>query len=273
MKEPSPPSALFHRAELLLGRTVMDQLAGARIILFGAGGVGSWCAEALVRTGIRHLTLVDNDVICLTNVNRQLQATAGNAGQVKVHELRARLMSLNPQAVIEARAEIYSPETRDAFNLSAYDYVIDAIDSLACKTDLLATAMTAGKRVYSSMGAACKLDPSRIRVASIWKTSGCPLAREVRRGLRQRQVAGDCLCLFSDEHVPNRGSGTACGSGNCLCPAPGRDGTPTDVWCRQKARINGSLVHVTGVFGFLLAGLVVQDVFRRRDGADEQDKS
>ncbi len=259
-------SALFHRTELLLGRPVMDQLAGTRVILFGVGGVGSWCAEALVRTGIQHLTLVDNDVICITNVNRQLQATAGNVGQVKVHELRTRLMALNPQASIEARAEIYSAETRDTFNLSAYDYVIDAIDSLACKIDLLATAMTAGKRIYSSMGAACKLDPSRIRVASIWKTSGCPLAREVRRGLRQRQVSGDCLCLFSEEQFPNRGEDTTCGTGQCLCPGKERNEAPTDAWCSQKAQINGSLVHVTGIFGFHLAGLVVQDVLRRLDG-------
>jgi len=269
VKGPSPRSALFHRTELLLGRSVLEQLASTRVILFGVGGVGSWCAEALVRTGIQHLTLVDNDVICATNVNRQIQATAANVGQVKVHELLTRLVSLNPQAAIEARAEIYSAETRDRFTLNAYDYVIDAIDSLACKIDLLATAMTAGPRVYSSMGAACKLDPAQIRVASIWKTSGCALARAVRRGLRQRQVSGDCLCLFSEEHFPNRGEESACGTGNCLCSEIGRDGAKSDVWCGQKARINGSLVHITGIFGFHLAGLVVQDVLRRVDGGGE----
>lgn len=241
----------------------MERLAATRAILFGVGGVGSWCAEALVRSGIGHLTIVDSDVICITNANRQLQATSGNVGKVKVDELRMRLLEINPLADVAARQEIYSPDTRDNFALESYDYILDAIDSLSCKVDLLITAMATGKTAFSSMGAACKLDPTRIRTASIWETKGCGLAREVRKRLRRREVEGDFQCVYSDELVPNLGAAkSACGTGECLCPKNTNEATgeANDIWCSTKAQINGSLAHITGSFGFALAGLVVQDV-------------
>lgn len=255
----------FHRTELLIGDAALGKLAETRVILFGAGGVGSWCAEALIRSGVGHLTIVDNDVICITNINRQLQATAGNIGRPKVEALRQRLLEIHPDADITALQKVYNQQTRAGFDLPSYDYVIDAIDSLSHKVDLIASAMDSGATLFSAMGAASKLDASTIRVASIWKTHGCRLARFVRKRLRNRGVQGDCLCVYSQEFLPPREADAACGSEQCVCPKQ-LDGEgneiPADVWCRQKAQINGSMVHITGAFGFRLAGLVVQDVVR-----------
>ncbi|MBT3380672.1 MAG: tRNA threonylcarbamoyladenosine dehydratase [Lentisphaerae bacterium] len=266
-----PGNPAFHRTELILGEAGMGRLADARVILFGVGGVGSWCAEALVRTGIEHLTIVDSDVICITNLNRQLQTTRANVGKVKVTELAARLGSICPDAQIVPVQEVYNEHTRDSFDIAAYDYVIDAIDSLSYKVDLLATASQADCTVFSAMGAACKLDPTRIRVDSIWNSQGCPLAREVRKRLRRRGVDGDFQCVYSEELLPGSGTHSACGTGECFCPklrtADGGE-TAADEWCTKKAQVNGSVAHMTGAFGFFLAGLVVQDVVNRAgDGA------
>lgn len=255
----------FHRTELLVGEAALKRLAEARVILFGVGGVGSWCAEALIRSGIGHLTIVDNDVICVTNINRQLQATAHNVGQSKVMALKERLLAIHPGAEITALQNVYNRETSGEFNLAGYDYVIDAIDSLSHKVDLIASAMEAGPVLFSAMGAAGKLDATTICVDSIWKTHGCRLARFVRKRLRHRGVTGDCLCVYSREFLPSFAAETACGSVQCFCPKrTDEEGNeiPSDVWCHQKAQINGSMVHITGAFGFNLAGLVVQDVVR-----------
>jgi len=243
----------------------MDQLAAARVILFGVGGVGSWCAEALVRTGIGHVTIVDSDAVCITNVNRQLQATRSNVGQVKVDVLKQRLETIAPDAEIVAIKRVYSEHTRDEFDIPAFDYVIDAIDSLANKIDLLCAATATGRTVYSAMGAACKLDPTQVSVNSIWKTRGCPLARQVRKALRRRAVTADFLCVYSEELLPGYDTDSPCGSDRCFCPiARDEDGDPLDnEWCSKKAQINGSVVHVTGTFGFTLAGLVIQDIVRQ----------
>ncbi len=256
----------FHRAELLLGSAAQDALAKTRVILFGVGGVGSWCAEALIRSGVGHLTMVDNDVVCVTNVNRQLQATVKNVGQSKVEALKDRLLSIIPGADVRAINAVYNQTTRDSFDLQCYDYVIDAIDSLSHKVDLIATAMDLGVTLYSAMGAACKLDASAIKVDSIWNSKGCKLASIVRKQLRRRGVTGDCLCLYSEEFVPSGESTTACGSAHCFCPKKlDEDGNEisSDVWCHTKAQINGSLVHITGAYGFHLAGLVIQDIYKK----------
>ncbi len=240
----------FHRTELLIGEAALKKLADTRVILFGVGGVGSWCAEALIRSGVGHLTIVDNDVICVTNINRQLQATAKNVGQPKVVALKERLLEIHPDAEVVAVQKVYNRETRGEFNLTGYNYVIDAIDSLSHKVDLIASAMEAGVTLFSAMGAANKLDATTIRVDSIWKTYGCRLARFVRKRLRQRGVTGDCLCVYSQEILPSAE----------VEPAD----EPGDAWSETKAQINGSMVHITGVFGFNLAGLVVQDAIRSK---------
>ena len=171
---------IFQRTELLLGTETMERIAQCRVILFGVGGVGSWCAESLIRSGIGHLTIVDNDLVCASNVNRQLMATTRTIGQPKVEVLRERLLDINPAAHIEARHEIYTRETADDFQLDAYDYIIDAIDSLEHKCHLILHACRMPGRLFSSMGAALKMDPTASQVDEFWKVTGCPLARATR---------------------------------------------------------------------------------------------
>ena len=236
----------FSRTELLIGREAMDRLQCARVILFGVGGVGSWCAESLVRSGIRRLTLVDSDCVSPTNINRQLPATTCTVGRQKVDVLRERFMEINPEAEIEAVASAYNAETSDAFRLETYNYILDAIDSLSEKVHLIRTATAQPcATFFSSMGAALKLDPQRIRVAPFSRVAGCPLAAALRRRLKQgERPAHDFLCVYSDEVLKKRGT----------LPSD----TDASVWDVRKARINGTIAHTTAIFGFTLASLVVQ---------------
>ena len=156
---------IFNRAQLLLGSDAMERLGKIRVIIFGVGGVGSWCAESLVRSGISHLTVVDSDRVCITNINRQLMATVKTVGQVKVEALKERLLTINPMAEIDARQQIFSEETANSFCLESYDYIIDAIDSLKDKRLLIEMACQTKAVFFSSMGAALKMDPTRIKVA------------------------------------------------------------------------------------------------------------
>lgn len=252
---------LFHRTEMLLGKPAMMRLATARVAVFGVGGVGSWAAEALVRSGVEHLLIVDSDVVCATNVNRQAQATAANVGRPKTDELKQRLLEINPRAAIDARQAPYNADTRPTFDLSAFDYVLDCIDSLSNKVLLLEHALEAGVTVFSAMGAGAKLDPTRIRVAPLSQSSVCPLARAVRKRLGRRGTPREFLCVYSDELPRDPLAATACGTGACCCqPSDGPAQSDRPDWCRQKKRINGTVVHVTAAFGFTLAGLVIQDI-------------
>ena len=260
--------AIFRRAELLLGDEAMKSIARKRVIIFGVGGVGSWCAESLVRSGIRELTIVDSDRVCITNVNRQLMATTKTIGEVKVDVLRERLLAINPAAEINALQKVFSQETADEFALDTYDYIIDAIDSLKDKALLIIMACKTKARLFSSMGAALKLDPTRIRVAEFWKVQGDPLARALRKKFKSQKVfpAHKFLCVYSDELLQNRGKNATCGTEQCMCPkATNGPGDPTLLnheWCSSKAQINGTLAHITAIFGFMLAGLVIQDAQR-----------
>ena len=239
--------AIFRRSELLLGNEVMERIAQKRVIIFGVGGVGSWCAESLVRSGIRQLTIVDSDRVCITNINRQLMATTKTVGQVKVEALKERLLSINPQAEITALQQIFSEETAESFELDSYDYIIDAIDSLKDKAALILLACKTNAKLFSSMGAALKLDPTRIKVTEFWKVEGDPLARAIRKKFKHygRFPEQKFLCVYSDELLENKG-----------CP-PDTDETPS---LFNKPQTNGSLAHITAIFGFTLAGLVIQDI-------------
>ena len=243
-------SAIFRRNELLLGGETMERIAQQRVIIFGVGGVGSWCAESLVRSGIRHLTIVDSDLVCITNVNRQLMATTQTVGQVKVEALKERLLTINPDAEITALQQIFSEETADSFQLDTYDYIIDAIDSLKDKATLILLACQTQARLFSSMGAALKLDPPRIQVTEFWKVKGDPLARALRNKFKKEKVfpKRKFLCVYSDELLENRG-----------CP-PDDDEVPSTF---NKPQTNGTLAHITAIFGFMLAGLVVQDISKK----------
>jgi len=256
---------IFQRTELLLGKESMNKLAQKRVILFGIGGVGSWCAESLVRSGISRLTIVDSDRVCVTNINRQLLATTQTVGQVKTEVLKQRLLEINPKAEITALQKIYSKETHDSFELENYDYIIDAIDSLENKVHLIRKATETNAMFFSSMGAALKVDPTRIRVAEFWKVQGCPLGSVLRKKLRQgEKLKKKFLCVYSDEVLENKGAAATCGTDKCLCPkakhGPGDPDLVNHEWCSLKARINGTTSHIPAIFGFTIAGLVVQAI-------------
>lgn len=257
----------FQRLQLLVGTPVLDLLRESRAIVFGVGGVGGWCAEALVRSGIGHLTIVDNDDVCVTNVNRQLQATTGNVGKSKVGELRERLASIHPRVRLEAIDEVYEKSNRDRFDLHAYDYVIDAIDSYTHKLDLIEHAWEVGARFYSSMGAASRMDISKIRTASVWDATMDPFAKILRKGLRRRGFQGDFQVVYSVEEpiAPVEHTSVACGTHQCFCHHDDPDHTD---WCSSKVVINGSAVHITASFGMALSGLVLQDARARAAGQD-----
>ena len=239
-------SAIFRRSELLLGSEAMDRIAQKRVIIFGVGGVGSWCAESLVRSGIRQLTIVDSDRVCITNINRQLMATTKTVGQVKVDALKERLLSINPKAEITALQKIFTEETAPEFHLEDYDYIIDAIDSLKDKAALIILACKTKAKFFSSMGAALKLDPTRIKVTEFWKVQGDPLARAIRKKFKHygQYPEKKFQVVYSDELLENLG-----------CP-PDDEEVPSTF---NKPQTNGSLSHITAIFGFTLAGLVVQD--------------
>jgi tRNA A37 threonylcarbamoyladenosine dehydratase len=225
---------IFQRSELLLGAEAMDRIAEKRVIVFGVGGVGSWCAESLVRSGIRHLTIVDSDSVCASNINRQLMATTETIGRVKVDVLKDRLLTINPAAEITAIHEFFTIETADSFHLDTYDYIIDAIDSLKDKALLILMACQTEAAFFSSMGAALKLDPTLIKVDEFWKIQGDPLARVLRKRFKRegQYPSRKFLCVYSDELVEPQGEG------------------------------KGSLVHITAIFGFMLASLVIQDIVK-----------
>jgi len=233
---------LFDRSRLLLGSDGWKRLGDVRVLLFGVGGVGSWVAEALVRTGISRLTIVDRDVVAPSNVNRQAEATAHNIGKVKVEAMRDHLLAINPDCDITALATTYDEQTAPHFPLDDYDYVVDAIDSLSDKALLLLNASRSRAKLFSAMGAALKLDPQRIRTAEFWNVRGCPLARAIRKKYKHDGVrpARKFTCVYSEEVR--------------------RDGIERD----GDSRTNGSLVHITAIYGFTIAGLIIKDIAERQ---------
>lgn len=225
------------RSRMLLGDSGMNRLATINVIVFGCGGVGSWCIESLVRTGVKHITIVDMDTVAESNVNRQLMATAMTVGQPKVAAMRSHLLEIAPDADITAIQKMYCEETAHEFQLDDYDYVVDAIDSVRCKMLLIRNATASKAQLFSSMGAALKMDPTRVAVAEFWKVKGCKLALALRNGFKRegRFPARKFKCVYSEERLENKA-----------------------VSDTEKA--NGSLVHITGIFGFTLAGLIIESV-------------
>ena len=257
---------IFKRTQLLLGDDAMTQIESKSVIIFGVGGVGSWCAESLVRSGIRRITIVDSDRVCITNINRQLMATTKTIGQVKVEALKERLLMLNPKAEITALQQIFTEETAKSFHIGDYDYIIDAIDSLKDKALLIEMACQTKAKFFSSMGAALKIDPTKIQVAEFWKVKGDPLARALRNKFKKQKrfPKKKFQCVFSDELLTNKGHNATCGTEKCMCPkavnGPGDPSLLNHEWCSSKAQINGTLAHITAIFGFMLAGLVIADI-------------
>lgn len=239
----------FNRLRLLLGDDALSRVMEKRVILFGVGGVGSWCAESLVRSGICNITLVDADKVCVTNINRQLLATTSTIDGVKVEVMKRRLLDINPDAQITALEKRYDESTANEFNLNEYDYVVDAIDSLSDKALLIRNACDSSAILFASMGAALKTDSSRISTAEFWKVQGCPLAAALRRRFKRSKQLPSCKfqCVYSDELFPNRGE------------VVDSDGS----MMYGKVSVNGTLAHTTAIFGLKLAELVINDVIKR----------
>lgn len=244
----------YSRTQLLLGKEAMEKLHNSRVAVFGIGGVGGYTVEALARSGVGALDLIDDDKVCLTNLNRQILATRKTVGKYKVDVAEERIHDINPDAVVNTYKTFYMPDTADQFDFSQYDYVVDAIDTVKGKLELVMQAQATGTPIISCMGAGNKLDPTRFRVADIYKTSGCPLARVMRTALRKREVK-HLKVVYSDE-IPTRpieDMSISCRS-HCICP-PGAKHK-----CTERRDIPGSTAFVPSVAGLIIAGEVVKDL-------------
>lgn len=244
----------FSRTELLLGHDNMEKLKNARVAVFGIGGVGGFTVEALARSGVGTLDLIDDDRVCLTNINRQIIATRKTIGQYKVDAAKERILDINPDAVVNTYKTFFMPDTADVFDFSVYDYVVDAIDTVTGKIMLVEAAQKAGTPIISSMGAGNKLDPTAFEVADIYKTSVCPLAKVMRRELKKRGIR-KLKVVYSKEKAltPIDDTANSCRS-HCICP-PGSART-----CTQRRQIPGSTAFVPSVVGLIIAGEVIKDL-------------
>lgn len=226
----------FQRTELVAGHDRMARLRSLRVLVVGIGGVGSWCVEALVRSGIGHLTIVDRDCVAVSNINRQMPAMSSTVGQPKVEVTGRRLLDINPDLDLKCIYDFYSPENADSYDLDSYDYVIDAIDSVACKAELILRATRSTARLFSSMGAARKLHPDKISVTEFWKVQGDALARALRQRFKRTGTypSRKFKCVYSPERIEQ--------------PLESPDSA------------NGTFAHITAAFGLRLASLVIEDV-------------
>ncbi len=234
----------FSRTQMLLGREAMDKLSRSRVAVFGIGGVGGYVCEALSRSGVGAFDLVDSDRVSLTNMNRQIIATRKTIGQYKVDVMRERILDINPEAQIWVYRSFFLPENADSFPFGEYDYVVDAVDTVTAKLELIMRAREYGVPVISSMGAGNKLDAGAFQAADIYETKVCPLAKVMRRELKKRGV--DHLKVVYSEETP-------------LCPADSQETGSEEVGASSR-RIPGSVAFVPSVAGLILAGEVVQDL-------------
>lgn len=246
-------SERFSRTESLIGRDAMTRLRGARVAVFGIGGVGGYVCEALARSGIGEFDLIDRDVIDITNLNRQIIATVDTIGRPKADVMAERILSINPEAAVHTRRCFFLPENADEFSFGDYDYVVDAIDTVTAKLELILRAKAAGTPVISAMGAGNKLDPSRFRVADIYDTSVCPLARVMRRELKARGVT-DLKVVYSDEPpvrpLKDDSGQSSCGAGDAGMTSPA--GRPKDT--------PGSTAFTPAAAGLVMAGEIIREL-------------
>ena len=258
----------FSRTELLLGKDNMERLANARVAIFGIGGVGGYTVEALARSGVGTLDLIDDDKVCLTNVNRQILATRSTVGKYKVDVAKDRILDINPHAVVNTYKTFYMPNTADQFDFSQYDYVVDAIDTVTGKIQLVEQANACGVPIISSMGAGNKLDASAFEVADIYKTSVCPLAKVMRRELKKRKIR-HLKVVYSKEQPlePIDDMAISCRQ-HCICP-PGAVRK-----CTERRAIPGSTAFVPSVVGLIIAGEVIKDLtVNRREKTPEKQET
>ena len=244
----------FSRTQLLLGAQAMQQLAQSRVAVFGIGGVGGYVCEALVRSGVGAFDLIDDDKVCLTNLNRQIIATRKTVGQYKAEVMRDRMLEINPDVDVQIHKCFFLPENADEFPFSEYDYVVDAVDTVTAKIELVMKCQKEGTPIISSMGAGNKLEASAFRVADIYKTKMCPLAKVMRRELKKRGVK-KLKVVYSEEKPtrPIEDMTISCRT-NCICP-PGAKHK-----CTERRDIPGSVAFVPSVAGLIIAGEVVKDL-------------
>lgn len=246
----------FSRTQLLLGDEAMNKLAASRVAVFGIGGVGGYVCEALIRSGVGAIDLIDDDKVCLTNLNRQIIATRKTIGQYKTQVMKERILDINPDAKVEVHNCFFLPETADDFEFEKYDYVVDAVDTVTAKIALVMKCKEKNVPIISSMGAGNKLDASAFRVADIYKTKVCPLAKVMRRELKKRGVK-KLKVVYSEEMPikPLEDMSSSCKT-NCTCP-PGAQHK-----CTQRRAIPGSVAFVPSVAGLIIAGEVVKDLIK-----------
>ena len=250
----------FSRTRLLLGAEALEKLKRSRVAVFGIGGVGGYAVEALARSGIGMLDLIDDDRICLTNLNRQLHATRKTVGKYKVDVAEERVLEINPDCTVTTYKTFYLPETRDQFDFTRYDYVIDAIDTVTGKLSLIEAAQAAGTPIICSMGAGNKTDPTAFRVADIYQTSVCPLARVIRAECRKRGIRHLKVVYSTEPPIrPLEDPAISCRS-HCICPPGTRK-------CTVRRDIPGSTAFVPSVAGLIMAGEVVRDLTGQAAGA------
>lgn len=244
----------FSRTQLLIGKDNMDRLKNARVAVFGIGGVGGYTVEALARSGVGTLDLIDDDKVCLTNLNRQILATRKTIGKYKVDVAKERILDINPDAVVNTYKTFFMPHTAEQFDFSQYDYVVDAIDTVTGKIQLVMQAQESGVPIISSMGAGNKMDAAAFEVADIYKTSVCPLAKVMRRELKKRGVK-KLKVVYSKEKplTPIDDMEISC-KNHCVCP-PG-----TERSCTQRRQIPGSNAFVPSVVGLIIAGEIIKDL-------------
>lgn len=248
----------FSRTQLLLGEEAMDRLKNTRIAVFGVGGVGGFVCEALVRSGVGAFDLIDNDKVCLTNLNRQIIATRKTVGKYKAEVMRDRMIEINPDVDVRIHKRFFLPENADEFPFSEYDYVVDAVDTVTAKIELVMKCQKEGISIISSMGAGNKLEASAFKVADIYKTKMCPLAKVMRRELKKRGVK-KLKVVYSEEKPtrPIEDMSISCRT-NCICP-PGAEHK-----CTERRDIPGSVAFVPSVAGLIIAGEVVKDLTGRK---------
>ena len=244
----------FSRTELLLGKDAMERLKNARVAVFGIGGVGGYTVEALARSGVGALDLIDDDRVCITNINRQIIATKSTVGKYKVDVAKERVLDINPDCVVRDYKTFFMPDTKEQFDFSEYDYVVDAIDTVTGKKEIILCAKAAGVPVISSMGAGNKVNPAAFEVADIYETSVCPLARVMRNICRKNGI--DKLKVVYSKEKPIRPTddmSVSCRA-HYVCP-PG-----TSRKCTERRDIPGSAAFVPSVVGLIIAGEVIKDI-------------
>ena len=244
----------FSRTQLLLGEEAMEKLKNSRVAIFGIGGVGGYVCEALVRSGVGQFDLIDDDKVCLTNINRQIIATRKTVGKYKAEVMKERMLEINPDVVVNIYKCFFLPENADEFPFEQYDYVVDAVDTVTAKIELVMKCQEKGVPIISSMGAGNKLDASAFRVADIYKTKMCPLAKVMRHELKKRGIK-KLKVVYSEEKPtrPLEDMSISCRT-NCICP-PGAKHK-----CTERRDIPGSVAFVPSVAGLIIAGEVVKDL-------------